>query len=140
MARKKSETSQEVKINETAVTEEVVQEAPADTVADEQKAEKPVVEDAKEAKVDIDGEVVAEFVHQLGIFSDFIYNVRNEDVTVIVENLGYGDVYVSDKANVRIGDENQRLLFKEQKVFKGVTKLHFTSASQPVVSIIEVKE
>lgn len=88
---------------------------------------------------EVDGEVVAEFTQQLSIFNNFIYNARNEDVTLVVENLGFGDIYVSDKTNVRVGEAAQRLLFKEQRVFKGVSKLFFTTASQPVVSIIEVK-
>jgi hypothetical protein len=87
---------------------------------------------------DMEGDIVDEFTQQLSIFNQFIYNARNEDVTLIVENLGFGDVYVSDKANVRIGDESQRILFKEQRAIKA-SKLFFTSASQPVVSILEIK-
>lgn len=83
-------------------------------------------------------EVVAEFTQQLSIFSKLIYNRRNEGATLVVENLGYGDVYVSDKADVLVGNESQRLLFKEIREFNS-DKLFLTSASQPVVSIIEVK-
>lgn len=95
-------------------------------------------EPEKENEIPEDGEVVAEFTQQLSIFGQFIYNARNEDVTLIVENLGYGDVYVSEKANVRVGDQAHRLLFKEQRAFKA-KKLFMTSASQPVVSVIEIK-
>lgn len=122
----------------------VVETKAEDTVVSEANAEEVTAAENKEDKVEavdapVDGEVVAEFTHQLGIFNTLIYNVRNEDVTVIVENLGFGDIYVNDKENVRVGEESHRVLFKEQKAFKGVKKLFLISASQPVVSIIEVK-
>lgn len=87
---------------------------------------------------EVQGDVVEEFTQQLTIFGQFIYNARNEDVTLIVENLGYGDVYVSEQPDVRVGNEEQRLLFKEQRAFKA-SRLHFTAGSQPVVQIIEIK-
>ncbi|KGP82439.1 MULTISPECIES: hypothetical protein [Paenibacillus] len=86
----------------------------------------------------LEGDVVAEFTQQLSIFGQFIYNAQEEDTTLIVENLGFGDIYVSDKPNLRVGNEEQRLLFKEQKAFKA-RKLFMTSGSQPVASIIEIK-
>ena len=101
---------------------------------------KPVAQVKEEPNAEeLNGTVVAEFTQQLANFSQFIYNARHEDVALVVENLGFGDMYVSDKDNVKVGNKDQRLLFKEQRVFKGVTKLFFTSASQPIVSIIEVK-
>ncbi|MCK6076918.1 hypothetical protein [Paenibacillus silvae] len=87
---------------------------------------------------DLEGEVVAEFTQQLSITGQFIYNAQEEDTTLIVENLGFGDIYVSDKPNLQVGNEEQRLLFKEQKGFKA-RKLFMTSSSQPVASIIEIK-
>lgn len=86
---------------------------------------------------DLDGEVVSEFVQLLSSSGQFIYNTRHEGAALIVENLGYGDVYVSDKPEVKVGAEEQRLLFKEQKAFKA-GRLFFAAASEPVVQIIEV--
>lgn len=84
------------------------------------------------------GEVVRETSQQLGIFTDYIYNVRHLDAAVVVDNLGYGDIYVSTEGLATVG-KSERLSFKETKEFKGVDKLYFTSASQPVVQILEVK-
>lgn len=127
-----------------AATKEATENKVDETVVSEGNAEDVVaaednVDTTEAVDSSVNGEVVAEFTHQLGIFNTLIYNVRNEDATVIVENLGFGDIYVSDKETVRVGEESQRVLFKEQKVFKGVKKLFLISASQPVVSIIEVK-
>jgi hypothetical protein len=119
-------------------------EAPVETkeeVKPEVVAETPKVPEKETETVsvdELDGDVVAEFTQQLTIFGQFIYNAQEEGTTLIVENLGYGDIYVSDKPNLRVGDENQRLLFKEQKAFKA-RKLFMTSGSQPVASIIEIK-
>ncbi|ALA07157.1 hypothetical protein SECTIM467_27 [Brevibacillus phage SecTim467] len=107
-------------------------------VKEESKTKEPKAKAKTEAD-EVQGSVVGEFTQQLAIFSKFIYNARNEDVTLVVENLGFGDVYVSDKDNVRVGEESQRVLFKEQRIFNGTQKLFFASASQPVVSIVEVK-
>lgn len=112
-----------------------VAKTPKKATVKESKADKTYT---KDNLADMEGDVVDEFTQQLSIFNQFIYNARNEDVTLIVENLGFGDVYVSDKDNVRIGDESQRVLFKEQWAIKA-SKLFFTSASEPVVSILEIK-
>lgn len=87
---------------------------------------------------DVEGEVVEEFVQQLTREGCFIYNTRHDHATVIVENLGYGDVYVSEDPNARAGTDSHRLLFKEQIAYK-TRKLFFSSPSEPVVSIIEVE-
>ena len=92
----------------------------------------------KVEKIDTKEKIVSEYTHQLRIFSDFIYNTRFDHVKIVVENLGYGDIYVSSNSNVEVGDESARILFRGQKVFEGVSKLHFIAASQPVVSILEV--
>ncbi|MBD8498896.1 hypothetical protein [Paenibacillus arenosi] len=84
-------------------------------------------------------EVVRETTHQLLSHSQLIYSIFHADAAVVVENLGFGDVYVSDAPNVEIGNEQQRLLFKEQRIFNGVAKLFFATGSEPVVSILEVK-
>ncbi|WP_339783765.1 hypothetical protein NSQ38_19965 [Paenibacillus sp. FSL R7-0313] len=87
---------------------------------------------------DVEGDVVAELTQQLTMFGQFIYNAQEKDTILIVENLGYGDIYVSDKHNPRVGNEDQRLIFKEQKAFKA-GKLFMISASYPIVSVIEIK-
>lgn len=87
---------------------------------------------------ELEGDVVAEFTQQLPNYGQLIYNIKEDGATVIVENLGFGDVYVSDEPDVHVGNEEQRVLFKEQKAFKA-KKLFLTSVSKPVVSIIEIK-
>ncbi|WP_434750841.1 hypothetical protein [Paenibacillus amylolyticus] len=104
-------------------------------------AKAPKAPEVKTDTVSVDGlegDVVAEFTQQLSNSGQFIYNAQEEDTILIVENLGFGDIYVSDKPNLRVGNEDQRVLFKEQKAFK-TRKLFMTSGSQPVVSIIEIK-
>ncbi|WP_018884217.1 hypothetical protein [Paenibacillus massiliensis] len=86
---------------------------------------------------ELNGEIISEFVQQLSSYGQFIYNTRNEGVTLVVENLGYGDVYVSTNPEVKVGVEEQRLLMKEQKAFK-VDRVFFTAASEPVVQILEI--
>lgn len=100
--------------------------------ADELKADEPVV-------ASVEGDVVRETNQQLGIFSDYIYNVKHKDAVLVVENLGYGDIYVSSEGLAKVGQGNQRILFGESVKFEGVERLYFTSASQPVVQILEVK-
>ncbi|MGQ8871896.1 hypothetical protein [Paenibacillus sp. TSA_86.1] len=119
-------------------------ESPADTKKKaklEVLAKAPKAPEVKTEAVSVDGlegDVVAEFTQQLSISGHFIYNAQEEDTILIVENLGFGDIYVSDKPDLRVGNEEQRLLFKEQKAFKA-GKLYMTSDSQPVASIIEIK-
>ncbi len=98
----------------------------------ELKSDSPGVEGVK-------GEVVAEFTQQLAGFGQFIYNARHSDATLIVENLGFGDIYVSIEPDVHVGDEDKRLLFKDQLAIQG-NKLFIVSASEPVVSILEIKQ
>lgn len=86
---------------------------------------------------ELDGEVVAEFTQQLVGSGLFIYNIHHPNASIIVENLGFGDVYVSDKEDISIGADSLRLMFREQLAIRA-NKLFFTSNSQPVVSIIEV--
>lgn len=90
------------------------------------------------AKEEVKGEVVRETVHQLGIFSDYIYNVMNKGAKVVVENLGYGDIYVDSEGLAKVG-KSKRLMFKESAEFEGVEKLYLVSASQPVAQILEIK-
>lgn len=101
----------------------------------EQAADEPKVAEKSEEQ---GGEVVRETIHQLGIFTDYIYNVRDKAAVVMVDNMGYGDIYVSVDGAAEVG-KSERVSFKESKKFEGVDKLYFKSASQPVVQILEVK-
>jgi len=83
-------------------------------------------------------EVVAEFTQQLLSNHKFIYNSQYKEATLVIENLGYGDIYVSEQSDVSVGQEFQRIIFKEIREFQA-SKLFMISNSQPVVSIIEVK-
>jgi hypothetical protein len=128
MARKSATKAQ--------ATEETKVEAVVDnTTAEAEKQEKPTKAAAKE---EAKGEVVRETVQQLGIFSDYIYNVLHKGAVIVVENLGYGDVYISTDGLAQVG-KSKRLMFKESVKFEGVDKLYLVSASQPVVQILEVK-
>ncbi|WP_151734127.1 hypothetical protein [Paenibacillus tengchongensis] len=88
---------------------------------------------------EVDGQLMGEYIQQLSGSGPLIYNARHEDVTLIVENLGYGDVYASGSDDVKTGNESQRMLFKEQRAFR-TRKLFLDSASQPVISILEIKQ
>ncbi|MFF2889449.1 hypothetical protein [Paenibacillus sp. NPDC057967] len=134
MARKRLTAAEKAALE----AEKMAKKAPDVSNETEQVTEKVPAKDKKVKVEEVNGEVVAEFTQQLSIFNQFIYNAKEADSTLIVENLGYGDIYVSDKPDIRIGDEEHRLLFKEQKAFKA-KKLFLTSASQPVASIIEIK-
>lgn len=109
----------------------------AEPVADE-----PVVEETVEDKPTDEPaellEVVGEYTHQLGIFTEFIYHVKNQGAEVTVINEGYGDAYVSDK-QVTVGVMGDRIVTGEQKVFEGVKTLYMIAASQPTIRIIEKK-
>lgn len=110
-----------------------------DTTADE-GTDEGTDEDTDE---DIQEELVVEeelssVVHQLGIFTELIYNVRKKGAKVKVENLGNGDVYVSDETP-RVGNKDHRLLTGEVKVFEDETAIRLVAASQPEVKITEIK-
>jgi hypothetical protein len=106
----------------------------AEVQVDETVKPVEVVQDSGKDKT-----VVRETRQQMSIFGMFIYNVVNKDAEIVVENLGYGDVYVNVDEPAKVGVETQRILFKESKTFKGVEKLYFTSGSQPTIQILEVK-
>lgn len=84
------------------------------------------------------GEPVLETKHQLGIFTEYMYHVKNVGAQVQVENLGGGDVYVGGE-HVRVGLKDLRLVTLESKVFEGCTVLHMIAASQPEVKITELR-
>jgi len=131
---------------ESLTNEEVTEEEVATETVDEEKTEPELteedVEEGLKATEDLLGksefEVVAEMTHQLGIFTEFIYHVRNEGAVVMIENVGVGDVYV-DTRTVRVGDKDKRVLFGDKEVFEGAQTLHLIAASQPEVKITELK-
>ncbi len=120
----------ELDVDATLESQEDVQDTP---VTDE---EKPA--DEKEQDVEEAGEVVSEITLQLAIYNKVVYNTKHKGAKLVVENLGYGDVYVSTEDDVRVGDESQRLLFKESKELKA-DRLYMLAGSQPVVQVLEIK-
>lgn len=129
-------------------TNETVEEVVLETV--EEVVETPVIKEAPAAKAEQVAslkpekkadktEVIFESTHQLGIFSDYIYNARNYDVDIVVENMGYGDVYVNERGLAKVGDITQRLSFGESRTFKATSRVYAASASQPVIQILELK-
>lgn len=124
--------AEEAKAAEAEVTQEESKEDPVE----EEKPADVVPEAANEGK---ESEVVFEHTQQLGIFSDYIYHVKNKGAKVTVQNQGMGDVYVSTEGLAKSGDKNQRMSFRAVKEFEDVEVLYFISASQPVVTIIEEK-
>jgi hypothetical protein len=112
---------------ESALTDEATVEEPVQ----ESAAERPKEERSAERKV------VRETSHQMGIYSDYIYNVRNRNATVVIENLGYGDIYYSEDDLAVVG-KSKRLIFGQTAELEGVEKICFVSASQPVLQILEV--
>lgn len=83
------------------------------------------------------GEVVNEFTVQLGVFNEYVY-VPNGKSTVIVENLGNGDVYASELGAL-VGEKSQLIVKGTSKVFKDVTFVGIMAASMPEVKITEKK-
>ncbi|QNR70431.1 hypothetical protein IAQ67_28355 (plasmid) [Paenibacillus peoriae] len=124
----------------TEATEMAVEQLETvDTPAVEEVKEAPAPKAEKKAAVETAKGVVSETTHQLGIFSDYIYNARNEGVDIVVENLGYGDVYVHERGVAKVGDLTQRLTFGESRTFPATSKVYAASASQPVIQILELK-
>jgi len=109
---------------------------PADKAPVEEPAQEPVAEHPKEERP-TERKVVRETSHQMGIYSDYIYNVRNRNATVVIENLGYGDIYYSEDGLAVVG-KSKRLIFGQTTELEGVEKICFVSASQPVLQILEV--
>lgn len=126
---------------EVTVADTVVADAAdnTDTVVETKKTAKVAPKEEAKPEVVVGQEVVRETSQQLGIFSDYIYNVKHKDAVIVAENLGYGDIYLSTDGLAKVGTEKQRLLFGESVKFEGIERLYFTSASQPVVQILELK-
>lgn len=135
----------ELKGKKKAELEELLKEVKGE------RSEEPETEEVKEEKVEEDtekedseggnkgekGQVVRETSQQLGIFRDYIYNVKYKKAKVVIENLGYGDVYYDTEDLAVVGQSN-RLMFGQMVELEGIDKVCFASASQPVVQIIEV--
>lgn len=127
-ARKASLPSEqeEPKVEEQEETKYTDKQAKTETDSAEPEADKS------------EGEVVRETSQQLGIFKDYIYNVKHKGAKVVIENLGYGDVYYNTEDLAVVG-KSERLMFSQSVTLEGVTQVCFASASQPVVQIIEIK-
>ncbi len=135
MATRKPKTEETPKV-ETAA--EVTAPAVEETKTEVKETPKAEVKEAPKA-AESAKEVLRETSHQLGIFTDYIYNVRNKGAGIVVENLGYGDIYISTEGLAKVGTDKERLLFGETAEYKDIERLYMTSASQPVVQILEVK-
>lgn len=99
----------------------------------------PTVEPEQGTESEPDGlEVLSEVKHQLNIFTEFIYNTKRKGAKVSVENLGNGDVYVTDDGVAKVGNKDQRLL-KGEKVVLDTSLVSIMSASQPEIKISELK-
>jgi hypothetical protein len=83
-------------------------------------------------------QVLYETSHQLRIFTEFIYHVKNEGAKVEVINEGYGDAYIGTKPT-KVGDKENRLLTKESRVIEDAKILYMIAASQPVIKIREIE-
>ncbi|MFH7816902.1 hypothetical protein ACG2K5_17815 [Bacillus subtilis] len=138
------DTKTNLKKLETEALEEMVQELEASTEVGDETTEtnevSEITEDSptSEESEESNDKIVTETVHQLGIFTEFIYHAKNENVSLKVENLGNGDVYVN-AGKVQVGDKDQRLLKGEGKVFKDVAVVNLMAASQPEVKISELE-
>ncbi|AHC22714.1 hypothetical protein MHB54_05940 [Paenibacillus sp. FSL M7-0802] len=83
----------------------------------------------------LSSEILSEFAHRMGEDTELIYNARHKGVTIIVGNMGYGDVYVSTSSSRK---SHHRVQFKGKVAFEDTSKLYLTSSSQPVISILEI--
>lgn len=77
--------------------------------------------------------------HQLGIFTEYIYNVKNKGARVKVDNLGNGDAYVMSDDVPTVGNKNIRLFTGESRIFEGVSVVRSIAASQPEIQITEIE-
>lgn len=114
---------------ETAKEEEVTEEV-AEEVVEEPKEEK------EEQPREVGSEILAEMTHQLGIFTEFIYNVQNKGSAVVIENLGGGDVYTNGNGQANVGDKEQRITAGNKGVIYS-DRISLIAASQPMVKITE---
>lgn len=120
------------------VTEVVVKEVVEEEVTEEEVTEDVEEETETEEVVGTELETLSEMTHQLGIFTEFIYNVRNKGALVEVSNEGFGDMYVSDSV-VKVGDKSKRIVTGEKVVIEGANTVRIIAASQPTVKISEKK-
>lgn len=144
MAREKAEIIEELKELGATQSEATLKkkgvEALEKMVADlkEVEEEASVVKEAPKVEAkEVQGKELTVSQHQLGIFTEFIYHVRNKGAKVKVENLGGGDAYVAD-GNVEVGATEQRLVAGEFKVIEGSSVVNLLAASQPEIKITEL--
>lgn len=97
----------------------------------EDTAEEKGGEDKKEERI------LESSTHQLGIFTEYIYHVRNKGAKVRVENLGYGDAYVN-VVPTKVGEMENRIVTGKSKEFEGADIIYMVAASQPVMRITEL--
>lgn len=144
MARSKEDIITELKELGVAQSEsslkkksvEKLEEMVAELKAKRETEDVEVTNDVEETKEELTE--LTSVVHQLRIFTEFIYHVKNEGAVVKVENLGYGDAYVDTKP-IRVGDKESRLLKDEVKTFNGAKIIYMIAASQPELKITELK-
>lgn len=103
-----------------------------DKESDEKDKEKDEVVASKER-------VVRESSFQLGIYRDLIYKVIHRGAKVVIENLGYGDLYIDTVTRAQAG-KSKRIIKGEVLEIMGADVIYFISPSQPTVQIIEVTE
>jgi hypothetical protein len=91
-----------------------------------------------EIKVDVKDvkKTVKSLKIQLAITTPFFYDKVNEGAKLVVENLGFGDVYVSEEFKTS-SDKDSLIATGESKEFDCET-LYFLSYSQPFVLLKEV--
>lgn len=120
--------------------QEMLKQFEGDQEVEEQKEvdkEEKVVE--KETEVAGGKEELFSLTTQLKIFKEYIYIAKKKQTNAIkIENLGFGDVYVSDD-EVIVGDKNQLIATGESRVIEGETTVRIMSASQPQIRITELK-
>lgn len=113
--------------------EDTVPDEDAPTEGDNEGNEDLAITEPEEVKV------LLTTKHQLGIFTEYIYNVKNKGARVKVENLGNGDAYVISDDAPTVGNKNIRLFTGESRIFEGVAVVRSIAASQPEIQITEIE-
>lgn len=118
---------------------------PVSEVVEEAKEEKPVESKADNKKVATKPSDLFLKVHDkvqeteitLDIHKKHSYFPKDSSKTVVVENLGFGDVYV-DVVDVEHGDKSKRIIKGQTAEFGGEIHITMISSSTPKVRITEV--
>lgn len=94
---------------------------------------------AEDKKADkVEAKVLREHEVQLDIHRPAFYQLANKGAKLVVKNKGFGNAYVSEGV-LKFGDVGQLIPTGGEKVFDGVELVNFESASQPVLSFIEIE-